>query len=172
MSYFSHPTALVGEKAVVGEGTRVWAFVNIMDGANIGRNCNICDHCYVEGKVVVGDNVTVKNNVPLYDGVVIEDGVFVGPNATFVNDRRPRSRSAGWTLERTLIRKGASVGANATVMCGVTVGEYAVIGAGCVVVKDVPPHAIVVGNPARKVGRVGADGKPARPVRKGKGKNA
>ena len=161
MSYFRHPTALVGEKAVIGEGTRVWAFVNIMDGASIGAHCNICDHCYVEGKVVVGNNVTVKNNVPLFNGVAIEDGVFVGPNATFVNDRRPRSRSAGWTLERTLIRKGASIGANATVMCGVTVGEYAVIGAGCVVVKDVPPHAVVVGNPARQVGWAGKDGRRA-----------
>lgn len=137
----------------------MWAFVNIMDGAVIGRHCNICDHCYVEGKVVIGDNVTVKNNVPVYDGVILEDHVFVGPNATFVNDRFPRSRSAGWTLEKTRVCRGASIGANATVLCGVTIGEYAVIGAGCVVVKDVPPHAVMVGNPARQIGLVDREGR-------------
>ncbi len=163
MSFFQHPTALVSEQAHIGEGTRVWAFVNIMDGAVIGRNCNICDHCYVEGKVRLGDQVTIKNNVPVYDGVIIEDNVFVGPNATFVNDRHPRSRSSGWTLEPTLLRKGASIGANATVMCGVTVGEYAVIGAGCVVVRDVPPHAVMVGNPARQIGWVNKDGQRVNP---------
>jgi len=163
MSYFKHPTALVGEKAVIGDGTRVWAFVNIMDGARLGRNCNICDHCFIEGTVVIGDNVTIKNNVPVYDGVVIEEGVFVGPNATFVNDRYPRSRSEGWKLESTVIRKGATIGANATVLCGITVGECAVVGAGSVVVKDVPPHAVVVGNPARHVNWVGKDGHPTRP---------
>ncbi len=160
MSYFKHPTALVGDGAIIGEGTRVWAFVNIMKGALIGLNCNICDHCYVEGNVVLGNNVTIKNNVPVYDGVILEDNVFVGPNATFVNDRRPRSRSAGWTLERTFVRKGASIGANATIMCGVTIGEYAVVGAGCVVIRDVPPHAVMVGNPARQVGFVDKDGRP------------
>jgi len=163
MSYFRHPTALVGKDAVIGEGTRVWAFVNIMDGAVIGKNCNICDHCYVEGKVVIGDNVTVKNNVPVYDGVILEDDVFVGPNTTFVNDRRPRSRKADWTLERTVVKRGASVGANATVMCGVVIGEYAVIGAGCVVIRDVPPHAIVVGNPARQTGFADKNGQRVSP---------
>jgi acetyltransferase-like isoleucine patch superfamily enzyme len=158
MGYFKHPTALVGEKAIIGEGTRVWAFVNVMDGAFIGQNCNICDHCYIEGKVVIGNNVTIKNTVPVYDGIVLEDNVFVGPNATFVNDRRPRSRKAEWKLERTTVSKGASIGANATVMCGVTIGEYAVVGAGCVVIKDVPPYAVVVGNPARQTGWVDKDG--------------
>ncbi|MEI6437475.1 MAG: acyltransferase [Candidatus Omnitrophota bacterium] len=163
MSYFKHPTALVGDKARVGDGTRVWAFVNIMDGASIGTDCNICDHCYVEGQVRIGNNVTVKNNVPVFDGVTLEDNVFVGPNATFVNDRLPRSRSTGWKLERTTVRKGASIGANATVMCGITIGEYAVVGAGCVVLKDVPPHTVVVGNPARSVGLVNKSGQRARP---------
>ena len=161
MDYFKHSTSLVGDKSVIGAGTRIWAFTNIMDGAVIGRNCNICDHCYVEGKVVLGNDVTIKNNVPLFDGVVIEDGVFVGPNATFVNDRYPKSRSAGWVLERTVIRQGASIGANATVLCGVTVGEGAVVGAGAVVVRDVPPYAVMVGNPARQVSWVGKDGRPA-----------
>jgi acetyltransferase-like isoleucine patch superfamily enzyme len=160
MSYFRHPTALVGSAAAIGEGTRIWAFTNIMDGARIGRNCNICDHCYIEGQVVLGDNVTIKNNVPLYDGVVIQDGVFVGPNATFVNDRYPRSRRKDWKLEHTLVCAGASIGANATVMCGVTVGECAVVGAGAVVVRDVPAYTVVAGNPARTVGRVGPDGRP------------
>ncbi len=159
MNYFKHPTALVGEKAVIGEGSRVWAFVNVMDGARIGANCNICDHCYIEGNVQIGNDVTIKNNVPVYDGVVIEDGVFVGPNATFVNDRYPRSRSADWKIERTIVRKGASIGANATVLCGVTIGEYAVVGAGSVVLKDVPQHTVVVGNPARQVGFVDKGGR-------------
>lgn len=158
MSYFKHHTALVGENVSIGEGSRVWAFANILDGAKVGVNCNICDHCFVEGQVVIGNNVTVKNNVPVYDGVVLEDGVFVGPNATFVNDRYPRSRSAGWKMEKTVVRQGASIGANATIMCGVTIGEYAVVGAGCVVVRDVPPHAVMVGNPARQVGWVNKDG--------------
>ncbi|MBF0387104.1 MAG: N-acetyltransferase [Candidatus Omnitrophica bacterium] len=160
MNYFKHPTALIGEQAVIGAGSRVWAFVNIMDGAQIGSGCNICDHCYIEGKVEIGRNVTIKNNVPVYDGVVLEDNVFVGPNATFVNDRYPRSRCAQWKLERTVVGKGASIGANATIMCGVTIGEYAVIGAGCVVLKDVPAHTVVVGNPARAVGFVDQNGRP------------
>ncbi len=159
MGYFKHPTALVAEKALIGDDSRVWAFVNVMDGAKIGRSCNICDHCYIEGEVVIGDHVTIKNNVPVYNGVVIEDHVFVGPNATFVNDRYPRSRSQDWTLEKTVVSKGASIGANATIMCGVVIGQYAVIGAGAVVLKDVEPYAVMAGNPARKIGRADAAGR-------------
>ena len=151
MNYFKHDTAIVGKKAQVGEGTRIWAFVNVMDGARVGKNCNICDCCFIEGGVSVGDNVTIKNGVAVFEGVTLEDGVFVGPNAVFVNDRHPKSRNPGWKLERSLVRRGASIGANATIMCGVTIGENAVIGAGTVVVKDVPARATVVGNPARQI---------------------
>ena len=151
MNYFKHDTAIVGKKAQVGEGTRIWAFVNVMDGARVGKNCNICDCCFIEGGVSVVDNVTIKNGVAVFEGVTLEDGVFVGPNAVFVNDRHPKSRNPGWKLERSLVRRGASIGANATIMCGVTIGENAVIGAGTVVVKDVPARATVVGNPARQI---------------------
>jgi acetyltransferase-like isoleucine patch superfamily enzyme len=158
MNYFKHDSALVGAKAQIGDGTRIWAFVNILDGAVVGRNCNICDCSFIEKGVVLGDNVTIKNGVSVFEGVTLEDGVFVGPNAVFINDRFPRSRNPGWRLEKTRIRKGATIGANATILCGVTVGEYAVIGAGSVVLKDIPAHAIVVGNPARRVGWAGRDG--------------
>ena len=159
MNYFKHSTALIGAKAKVGDGTRVWAFTNVMDGAAIGKNCNICDGCFIESGAVIGDNVTVKNHVSVWTGVTLEDNVFVGPNATFINDRFPRSRSKEWELEKTAVRKGATLGANCTVMCGITIGEYAVIGAGSVVTVDVPAHAVVVGNPARRIGWAGHDGR-------------
>jgi len=143
----------------VGDGTRVWAFSNIQPRAVVGKNCNICDGCFVENGAVVGDNVTIKNGVSVYDGITLEDGVFVGPHVAFVNDRYPKSRQP-WTLERTVVKKGASLGANSTILCGITVGEGALVGAGSVVVKDVLPFTLVVGNPARAVGKVGADGKP------------
>ena len=158
MNYFKHPTALVGEKATIGEGTRVWAFTNVMDGAVIGKKCNICDGSFVESGAIIGDNVTIKNHVSVWTGVTLEEGVFVGPNAVFINDRHPRSRSENWQLEKTLVRKGATLGANCTVMCGITIGQYAVIGAGAVVLDDVKPHAVMVGNPARHIGWAGHDG--------------
>ena len=160
MNYFKHSTALVGEKAKIGEGTRVWAFTNILDGAVVGKNCNVCDGCFIESGAVVGDSVTLKNHVSVWVGVTLEDNVFVGPNATFVNDRFPRSRAhENWQIEKTLIRKGASIGANSTIMCGVTVGEYALVGAGSTVTGDVPSHAVMVGNPARQIGWAGHDGR-------------
>lgn len=168
MGYFKHEKALVSDQAVVGEGTRVWAFVNIQSGAKVGVNCNICDGVYIDKGVVVGDNVTIKNGVSVYEGVTLEDGVFVGPHVAFSNDRYPRSGKKGWTLEGVMVKKGASLGANATVLCGVTIGEYALIGAGSVVVRDVPAYAIVVGSPARQIGMADKDGHP---VKKGE-KNA
>jgi acetyltransferase-like isoleucine patch superfamily enzyme len=125
--------------------------VVILPGAAIGRDCNICSHCFIENKVVVGDRVTVKCGVQLWDGVTLEDDVFVGPNATFTNDLNPRSRNDAAKLLPTLVKKGASIGANATILPGLTIGEGAMVGAGAVVTKDVPPRTLVVGNPARIV---------------------
>lgn len=123
----------------------------ILPGAVIGRDSNICSHCFIENKVFVGDHVTVKCGVQLWDGVTLEDGVFIGPNVTFTNDLHPRSRNAAATLLPTLVKKGASIGANATILPGITIGEGAMVGAGSVVTTDVPPHTLVVGNPARFV---------------------
>jgi UDP-2-acetamido-3-amino-2,3-dideoxy-glucuronate N-acetyltransferase len=150
---FVHELALC-ESDEIGPRTRVWAFAHVLPGARIGADCNVCDHAFVEGGAVLGDSVTVKNNVLVWDGVTVEDEVFLGPNAVFTNDPRPRAGArtgrAGWLP--TLVRRGATIGANATVVCGVTVGRYAFVGAGSVVTADVPDHALVVGNPARRVG--------------------
>ena len=153
MSFFKHERALVHPGACIGEGTRIWANANILEGAVIGEHCNIGDGCYVEGGALIGNHVTLKNGVALFDGVTLQDDVFVGAGAVFINDRHPRShRRDAWVLEKILVQKGAVIGANATLMCGVTIGTYAVVGAGCVVTKNVPNHTIVVGNPARMAG--------------------
>src|SRR5579863_10380045 len=152
MSFFKHERAIVHPNAQIGEGTRIWAHTNILEGAVIGGHCNICDGCYVERGGIIGNHVTLKNGVAVFDGVTLEDDVFVGAGTAFINDRNPRShRSDAWVLEKTLVQKGATIGANATIMCGLTIGTYAVIGAGCVVIKDVAAHTVVVGNPARPV---------------------
>lgn len=149
MNFVKHEKAIVHPQAKIGDGTRIWAFVNVQQGAIIGEKCNICDGCYIEGGSVIGDHVTVKNGVEVFNGVTIEDDVFIGAHTTFINDRYPRShRQDPWTLEKTVVKKGATLGANATILCGLTIGDYAVVGAGSVVTKSVPPHAIVVGNPA------------------------
>jgi len=145
-----HPNSDVQSKQI-GEGTRIWQYVVILPGAVIGRDVNICSHCFIENQVVVGDRVTVKCGVQLWDGVTLEDDVFVGPNATFTNDLNPRSRNTLAKLLPTLVKKGASIGANATILPGLTIGEGAMVGAGAVVTKDVPPRTLVVGNPARIV---------------------
>jgi UDP-2-acetamido-3-amino-2,3-dideoxy-glucuronate N-acetyltransferase len=150
---FVHENALC-ESSTVGEGTRIWAFAHILPGARIGKGCNICDGVFVENDVSVGNNVTVKCGVQLWDGLSLEDDVFVGPNATFANDRFPRSKVYPGTFLKTIIRKGASIGANATVLPGVEIGPGAMIGAGAVVTRNVPPNAIVVGNPGRITGYV------------------
>ena len=147
---YIHPSSDVQSKQI-GEGTRIWQYVVILPGAVIGRDSNICSHCFIENKVVVGDHVTVKCGVQLWDGVTLEDGVFIGPNVTFTNDLHPRSRNAAATLLPTLVKKGASIGANATILPGITISEGAMVGAGSVVTTDVPPHTLVVGNPARFV---------------------
>lgn len=160
MSYFKHEQALVGSNAKIGDKTRVWAFSNIQDGAVIGAQCNICDGCFIEKGAVIGSRVTVKNNVAVFDGIVIEDEVFVGANITFINDRHPRSPNDGqWSLEKTIIRKGATLGAGSTIMCGLEIGEYAFVGAGSVVTKSVAPYTVCYGNPAKPKGFVCRCGK-------------
>jgi acetyltransferase-like isoleucine patch superfamily enzyme len=150
---FVHANALC-ETTEIGAGTRVWAFAHVLPGARIGRDCNLCDGVFVENDVTIGDRVTVKCGVQLWDGVTLEDDVFVGPNVTFTNDRMPRSKKYPTAFARTLVCAGASIGANATILPGVTIGRSAMVGAGAVVTQSVPPHAIVVGNPARLTGYV------------------
>ena len=152
-----HPKSLVDDGAVVGSGTRVWAFAHILPGAKVGADCNVCDHVFIENDVLVGDRVTIKCGVQLWDGIILEDDVFVGPNATFTNDKSPRSKQYPEQYLKTTVRKGASIGANATLLPGINIGSGAMVGAGAVVTGDVPPGAIVVGNPARIVGYVNTE---------------
>jgi UDP-2-acetamido-3-amino-2,3-dideoxy-glucuronate N-acetyltransferase len=164
MNYFKHDLALV-ETDQVGDGTRVWAFAHVLKGARIGRDCNVCDHTFIEGKVTVGDRVTIKSGVQLWDGIIVEDDVFIGPNATFTNDRFPQSEYHDKPLDPTTVKRGASIGANATILPNITVGQRALVGAGSVVTRDVPAYSIVAGNPARIIGYVGANPyQPAQPA--------
>lgn len=149
LSSYIHPHALV-ESNDIGAGTRIWAFAHVMPGAVIGADCNICDHTFIEGGTTIGDRVTVKSGVYLWDGLVVEDDVFIGPQAAFTNDPFPRSRQP-FALRRTIIRRGASIGAGAVVLPGLAIGAGAMVGAGSVVTKDVPDGAVVMGNPARVV---------------------
>ena len=150
---FVHANALC-ESANIGSGTRIWAFAHVLPGARLGLDCNICDGVFIENDVVVGDRVTVKCGVQLWDGITLEDDVFIGPNATFTNDRYPRSKVHPERYLRTIVRRGASIGANATILPGIEVGAGAMVGAGAVVTRTVPPNAIVAGNPARIMGYV------------------
>lgn len=151
MNFFVHEKGLC-ESTQIGDGTRIWAFAHVLPGATIGAGCNICDGVFIENDVSVGDNVTVKCGVQLWDGVTLESNVFVGPNATFTNDIRPRSKVYPDRFLRTVVEEGASIGANATILPGVRIGRNAMIGAGAVVTRSVPPNAIVVGNPAKIIG--------------------
>lgn len=152
-SVFVHERALC-ESESVGPETRIWAFAHVMEGAVVGAGCNICDHAFIESGAVLGNRVVVKNNVLVWDKVTVEDDVFLGPNAVLTNDFNPRAafKNAPEEFRPTLIREGASVGANATVVCGVTLGRGCFVGAGSVVIRDVPDYALVVGNPARQIG--------------------
>lgn len=146
---FIHPLSDV-QSSAIGKGTRIWQYCVILPGAVIGEGCNICAHVFIEGKVRIGNNVTVKSGVQLWDGITLEDDVFIGPNATFCNDRHPVSGNCNFHLEAVIIKAGASIGANATILPGVTVGQGAVVGAGAVVTHDVAPGVTVYGNPARE----------------------
>ena len=141
-------------QAQVPESTNIWQFCVVLSGAKIGENCNICSHCFIENEAVIGNNVTIKNGVQVWDGITIEDNVQVGANVTFTNDKYPRAKNPNWILEKTTIKRGASIGAGSTILCGVTIGENAMIGIGSVVTKDVPAGDVWVGNPAHFLKKV------------------
>lgn len=159
-NYKVHESAIVSPEAKIGALTRIWQFCNIMDGVTIGERCNIGQNVFIETGVIIGNGVTIKNNIALYTGVECEDDVFLGPNCVFTNVLTPRSFiSRKNEFKKTIVKKGATIGANATILCGHTIGRYAMIGAGAVVTKDVHDYELVVGNPARKAGYVCECGK-------------
>ncbi len=151
--YFIHPKAIVDTKNI-GDKTTIWAFTHVLAGAKIGKNVNINDHCFIENDVKIGNNVTIKCGVYLWDGIVVEDNVQIGPSATFVNDKLPRAKNKSFKLERTILKKGCSIGANATILGGISVGQHSLIGAGSVVTKVIPDFTIVYGNPAITRGHI------------------
>ena len=153
MSFFAHPTAILDPGCEVGEGTKIWHFSHLMPGCKVGAQCNIGQNVFIANGVELGQNVKVQNNVSLYEGVHCEDDVFLGPSMVFTNVKNPRSgvNRRGQYLQ-TKVRKGVTIGANATIVCGIEIGSYAFIGAGAVVTKDVAPYALLVGNPARQIG--------------------
>lgn len=163
-----HPTAVIDQPCSIGEGTRIWHFAHVREDSTVGRNCILGQGVYVDRRVTIGDRCKIQNQVSLYEGVTLEDEVFIGPSAVFTNVVNPRA-----FIERknefkpTLVKRGATVGANATIVCGVTLGEYCFIGAGAVVTRDVPAHALVIGNPARRTGWMGRDGDRLRVVADG-----
>lgn len=155
---FIHPTANVSDKAVIGAGTKVWINVQIREQAQIGEGCILSKDVYIDHAVKIGARCKIQNSVSVYHGVEIGDDVFVGPNACFTNDKVPRAFNSDWQITPTRVDNGASIGANATLVCGINIGEYAMVAAGSVVTRDVPPYTLVMGNPARAVGRVDKQG--------------
>lgn len=166
INYFVHNTADVSPRAHIGEDTKIWQHCQVREGAVIGRSCILSKNVYIDSNVRIGDNVKIQNGISVYHGVTLEDGVFCGPHCVFTNDRQPRAINADgtlktsddWTISETLVRRGASIGAHATIVCGVTIGRWAMIGAGAVVTHDVPEYGLVYGNPARLHGFVCACG--------------
>ena len=159
--YFAHESSYVDEDAIVGKGTKIWHFSHVMKGAEIGERCSFGQNCCVSPGVVIGNNVKVQNNVSIYEGTIIEDDVFLGPSCVLTNVTNPRSQVLRRSLyEKTLLRRGCSVGANATLVCGITIGRYSFVAAGAVVVKDVPDYALMVGVPARQKGWMSRHGLP------------
>lgn len=152
--YFAHETAIIEAGSEIGENTKIWHFAHVRGGAIIGSNCTVSKDCFIDTDVRVGNNVKIQNGVSIYKGVIIEDDVFIGPNVTFTNDPYPRAFSRNWKILPTYIRKGASIGANATLVCGINIGQYAMVAAGSVVIKDVLDYCMVAGNPARIKGFV------------------
>jgi acetyltransferase-like isoleucine patch superfamily enzyme len=161
-----HPTAEVSPQAVIGAGTRIWNHCQVREGARLGRGCILSKDVYIDAGVVIGDFVKIQNGISVYHGVTLEDGVFLGPHMVFTNDRRPRAinpdgtpkAASDWTLTETRVRRGAAIGAGAIIICGVTIGQWALVGAGAVVTRDVPDYGLVIGNPARLHGFVGPAG--------------
>lgn len=152
--YYVHETAIIGENVSIGDGTKIWMNSQIRENVRIGRNCIISKDTYLDHGVCIGDRTKIQNGVSIYHGVEVEDEVFIGPNVAFTNDMYPRAANEEWEVTKTYIKKGASIGANATIRCGITLGKYSMVGAGSVVTNDVPPYALVVGNPAKRVGTV------------------
>ncbi len=153
MEYFAHETAVIDEGCQIGEGTKIWHFSHVMPDCKIGKNCNIGQNVVISPDVILGDKVKVQNNVSIYTGVICEDEVFLGPSMVFTNVTNPRSGiNRRDQYEKTIVKKGASIGANATIVCGNNIGEFAFIGAGAVITKEVKPYALVVGNPAKQIG--------------------
>ena len=154
--YFAHESSFVDENVAVGEGTKIWHFCHIQSGARIGKNCSLGQNVNISNNVIIGDGCKIQNNVSIYEGVTLEDDVFCGPSCVFTNDLTPRAKypKGHDNYKKTLIKHGASIGANATIVCGHTIGEWALIGAGAVVACDVPPHALMLGIPAKQSGYV------------------
>ncbi|MFA7244317.1 MAG: acyltransferase [Patescibacteria group bacterium] len=170
MDYFKHETADVSDKAKIGKGTKIWNWCQVRENATIGENCIIGKNAYVDTGAIVGNNVKIQNNASVYDGVTLEDGVFVGPHVCFTNDKIPRAinedgslkggaETGDWEISKILVKRGASIGANSTILPGVTIGEFAMVGAGSVVTRNVPDYTLVLGNPARAYGIVDKSGK-------------
>ena len=157
-STFIHPSAVIDSRAKIGEGSKIWVNVQIRENAVVGKFCNVGKDVYIDRNVTIGSGCKIQNAVSIYDGVTIEEDVFVGPHACFTNDKLPRAFVADWKITRTLVKKGASIGANSTIVCGITIGEYAMIAAGSVVTHDVEPYTLVMGNPARAVSKINQRG--------------
>jgi UDP-2-acetamido-3-amino-2,3-dideoxy-glucuronate N-acetyltransferase len=155
---FIHPTANISKEALIGKGTKIWINSQIREGSMVGDNCIVSKDTYIDTNVVIGNNCKIQNSVSIYNGVIIEDDVFVGPNVCFTNDRVPRAFNKEWSITPTYVRKGSSLGANSTIICGINIGEYAMVAAGSVVTKDVEPYTLVMGNPAKFYSYVDKEG--------------